>query len=56
MPKSQMMMVLQTSARDLDTGEMSLDTVTAIGTEIPMEMMRPILSSKRRRSEVTCSQ
>lgn len=43
-----MMTVLQTSARDRETGDIFLETVTAIGTEIPMEMMRPIFNKSRK--------
>ncbi len=37
-------MVLQTSAKDLETGEISLDTVTAIGTDIAIERTKPTLN------------
>ena len=46
-PKSHIITVLQTSARDLDTGDIFLDSVTAIGTEIPIEMIRPMLSTSK---------
>ena len=55
-PKSQIRTVLQTSANDLETGDMSLETVTAMGTEIPIEIMSPILSNMRKVLSVTCYQ
>ena len=45
-PKSQIITVLHTSAKDRETGEINFDTVTAIGTEIPIEIINPILRSK----------
>ena len=55
-PKSQIRTVLQTSANDLETGDMSLETVTAMGTEIPIDIISPILSSMRKVLSVTCYQ
>ena len=55
-PKSQIRTVLQTSAKDLETGEISLETVTAMGTEMPIDIISPRLSSKRKVLSVTCSQ
>ena len=52
-PNSQMMTVLQTSARDLETGEITLETVAAMGTEIPIDTISPIFRSKRRVLAVT---
>ena len=43
------MTVRQTSARDLETGDIFLETVTAIGTETAIDIMRPRLSNKRKR-------
>lgn len=56
MPKSQMKTVRQTSAKERETGDITLETVTAIGTEIPIEIMRPTLSNIRKVLEVTCYQ
>ena len=48
-PKSQIKTVLVTSAKALEAGEMFLERVTAMGTEIAIEMMRPTLRSDRSR-------
>ena len=55
-PKSQIMTVRQTSANDLETGDIFLETVTAIGTETAIEMMRPTLSNKRKRFDLISCQ
>jgi hypothetical protein len=51
-PKAQIIIVLQTSAKDRETGEISLDTVTAMGTEMQIEMTRP--KFRRRRKVLSC--
>jgi hypothetical protein len=56
MPNNQINTVRHTSARERETGDICLDTVTAIGTEIPIEITSPKLSSIRKVFEVTCSQ
>ena len=56
MPNNQINTVRHTSAKDLETGEIILDTVTAIGTEMLIEMTRPTLRSMRKVLEVTCDQ
>lgn len=53
MPNSQMNTVRHTSANDRDTGEINLETVTAIGTDIPIETTRPTLSSIKKVLEET---
>jgi hypothetical protein len=55
-PKSQIKTVRQTSANDLETGDIFFDTVTAIGTEIAIDMIKPIFSSTRKRFSLICSQ
>jgi hypothetical protein len=40
----QMMTVLHTSAKDLDTGLMSLEIVTAMGTDMPIENTNIIMN------------
>lgn len=56
MPKSHMMTVLQTSASDRETGEIFLETVTAIGTEIAIDMIRPAFSRSRKVFDLTSYQ
>ena len=48
MPKIHMISVLQTSANDLETGEIFLDTITAIGTEMAIESTSPKFKIKRK--------
>ena len=48
--------VLQTSARDLETGEMSLEMVTATGTDTAIDKMSPTLRRMRKVLSVTCVQ
>lgn len=47
-PKIQIITVLQTSAKDLDTGEIFFETITAIGTEMAIESIRPKFKTKRK--------
>jgi hypothetical protein len=47
MPKPQIRTVLHTSARDRETGEIFFETVTAIGTEIAIDTISPILKSSK---------
>ena len=47
-PKPQIKTVLQTSASERETGEMSLETVTAMGTEIAIERISPKFKSIKR--------
>jgi hypothetical protein len=56
MPNSHMMMVLQTSARDRETGEIVFDTVTAIGTEMAIERIRPAFKIRRKLFDFISSQ
>jgi hypothetical protein len=42
-----MIIVRQTSASERETGEIFLETVTAIGTEMAIERIRPALSRRR---------
>lgn len=43
-----MMTVLHTSARERDTGEIFLETVTAIGTDMAIETIRPAFKISRK--------
>ncbi len=47
------MTVLHTSAKERETGEITLETVTAIGTEIAIDNIKPALRIKRKLFEVT---
>ena len=48
-PNSQINTVRQTSANERDTGEIFFERVTAMGTEIAIEMISPTLRRVRRR-------
>jgi hypothetical protein len=48
MPKPQIKTVLHTSASERETGEISFETVTAMGTEIAMERISPKFNSINR--------
>lgn len=56
MPKSQMMTVLQTSASDRETGDICLETVTAMGTEMAIDMISPALSKSKKVFDLMSSQ
>jgi len=47
MPNSQIKTVLHTSAKDRETGDIFLETVTAMGTEIAIDRISPMLSKNR---------
>ncbi len=47
MPNIQIITVLQTSAKVLETGDIFLETVTAIGTEIAIDKIKPTFKSIR---------
>ena len=55
-PNNQIMIVLQTSASDLDTGEINLETVTAMGTEIAIEIISPKFKRNKRVLAQICYQ
>lgn len=56
MPNIQIITVLQTSARVLETGEIFLETVTAIGTEMAIDKIKPTFKSIRNKLPVTSLQ
>jgi 1,2-phenylacetyl-CoA epoxidase PaaB subunit len=56
MPKNHIMTVRQTSARERDTGDIFFETVTAIGTEMAIEMIRPAFNRRRNVFDLTSSQ
>jgi hypothetical protein len=55
-PNSQMITVRQTSASERDTGDIFLETVTAIGTEIAIESIRPTFKRRRNKLDFTSCQ
>jgi hypothetical protein len=46
-PNAQIKTVLHTSARDLETGDIFLETVTAMGTEIAIDRISPKLRKNK---------